>query len=182
MGLKEFTNLQITIKSASQVVLPDVYVPGARSNAEQTVYLNDFAVQESLTPTTTPAPVAVLAETVVIPGGGSYSLDLTAAKIVGAVSGTDPAATEDLTGKKLMYMELHTDPDNAAVVNIAPAAANGYDLFGAGLTDGIDLPADSHMSFYCKDSSLPDVAAADLGITISGTAADIITVVMVFEA
>lgn len=179
MGLKEFTNLQIGMKSASQVVLPDVYVPGAKSNAEQTVYMSDFAVQDSLTPTTTPAPVAILAESVVIPGGGSYSLDLTAAKIVGALSGTAPAATEDLTGKKLFYIELHTGATNAAVVNVAAAGVNGYDLFGAG--NDIDLPKNSHMTFYCKSSQLPDVAAADLGITISGTAADTIDIVLVFE-
>lgn len=182
MGLKEFTNLQIAIKSASQVVLPDVFVPGAKSNAEQTVHLNDFAVQDSLTPTTTPAPVAVLAESITIPGGGSYSLDLTAAKIVGAVTGGVPSSTEDLTGKKLMYLELHTAAANAAVITVAPAAANGYDLFGAAITQGVKLPANSHLAMYVKNSGLPDVAAADLGITFTGTAADKIDVVMVFEA
>lgn len=182
MGLKEFTNLQITMRSASQVVLPDVFVPGAKSNAEQTVYLNDFAVQDSLTPTTTPAPVAVLAESVTLPGGGSYSLDLTAAKIVGAVSGGAPAASETLAGKKLMYVELHTPAAKTAAIVVAPAAANGYDLFGAGLADGVAIPPDSHLAFYVKSSALADVAAGDLGITFTGTAANKIDVVMAFEA
>jgi len=183
MGLKSFTNLQVTMKSSSQVVLPDSYVPGSKADENQTVYVNDFSVQDSLKSGDTPEPVEVLSQTVTIPAGGSYEIDLTAAKIVGAVDGNgDPDASEDLTGKKLMYIEVHARAANTAVINVAPSAADGYELFGSGNADGIDVPPDGHFAFYVKESSLDDAGASDHGITFSGTEDDICDVVMVFEA
>lgn len=182
MGLKSFTNMQITLRSQSQVVLPDSYVPGSSSDDKQTVHVDDYKVQDSLRSTSTPAPTELLSREITI-AGGAVEIDLTNAKIVGAVDGGgDPAATEDLTGAKVFYLELHTDSGNAAAINVAPSASNGYELFGSGNADGIDLPPDSHCVYYCKGSSLPDVSAAAKGITFTGTNGDVINVVIAFEA
>lgn len=181
MGLKSFTSLQLTMRSIAQVVLPDAYVPGAKTDSDQTVNVNDNAVQETLTSDTTPAPTEIMVKEVTIPGGGSQDIDLTAAPIIGALSGTSPAASEDITGKILTYLEIHTDDENSGSVTVAPGSSNGFPLFGASIADGVKLPADSHLAQYVKSGDGAEVGAAAKIVTVSGTAADVVTILMVFE-
>ena len=184
MGLKTFSSLQITLRSMSQIVLPDVYVPGARTDADRTVHVNDFAVQASLgtvAPSATKEPVEILAREIVIPGGGTIDLDLSDAPIVGAIDTGAPAASEDLTGLTLLYMELHTADGNTGALTIAPAAANGYKLFGTGADDGVVLPKGAHLALYNAVGLLPTIGAAAKLVTFSGTVGDIANVVMVFD-
>lgn len=181
MSLKSFTNFQVALKSVSQVVLPDSFVPGSKSDENQTVTVNDFAVSESLTSSSTPVPAEILSDSVTIDGTGSHEIDLTDAAIVGAVDGSgDPAATEDLTGSQLFYIEIHTGSANAGVLTVGPSVSNGYTLFGTG--NSIDIPPNSHVNFYVKSSDLPAVSSTVKAITFAGTTGDTFDVVMTFEA
>ena len=183
MGLKEFTSLQIVIKSIAQLVLPDTYVPGANTNQDQTVFINEYAVNDTLDEDSTPAPTELLVQEITIDGTLSEDIDLTAADIIGAVDGSgDPTKTEDLTGAKLFYIEAHAGTGNAGDITIAPGSSNGYDLFGSSIADGIKLPPGGHFSMYCVGSDLDDVGATDKIITISGAEDDTLNIILGFEA
>jgi hypothetical protein len=180
MGLKAFTSLAITLKSLSQIVLPDKYVPGAAANQQQTVYVNDFAVEDALGSGDSPEPaeICVLEET--IDGTGSYNLDLTDAPIIGAVDGSgDPTATEDLTDKKLCYIEIHAGASNSGVITVGPGSSNGYDLFGSG--NEVEVPAGAHLVLYVTGSDLDAVGATDATIDFTGAEDDTFDAVLVFE-
>lgn len=181
MGLKSFTSLQITMRSLAQVVLPDIYVPGARSDSDRTVNVNDNAVQATLTGDTTPAPTEIMVQEVTIGAGGSEDIDLTAAPIIGALSGGAPAASETLNTKILTYLEIHTDADNAAAVTIAPGSSNGFPLFGASIADGVKLPADGHLAQYVASGDGAVVGASAKIVNVAGTEDDVVTILMVFE-
>ena len=182
MGLKSFTSLQVTQNSVSQVVLPDAFVPGAKNDEDQTVYVNDYSIQASYGSDDTPTPAEILVAEITIDGTGTEDIDLTAAAIVGAVDGSgNPAATEDLTGKKLCYLELHSGTSNAGDITVAPNGTNGYTLFGAAITQGIKLHADKHEQRFIRSSGADAVSATKKIVTITGTAGDTLNLVMVFE-
>jgi len=182
MGLKSFTSLQVILKSISQVVLPDSYVPGSKSDQDQSVYVNDYAVQSTFAAGDTPTPAEILTEEITIDGTGSYDIDLTAAKIVGAVDVSgDPAATEDLTGKKLCYLELHSGSANAGDITVKPGVSNGYPLFGASITQGVKVVPYAHLAMLIQASGLAAISATTKIITISGTTGDTLNIIAVFE-
>jgi len=182
MGLKSFTSLQIALKSISQVVLPDTYVRGSKSDQDQSVYVNDYAVQSTFASGDSPTPAEVLTEEITLDGTGSYDIDLTAAKIVGAVDVSgDPAASEDLTAKKLCYLELHSGSSNAGDITVKPGSSNGYTLFGSAITQGVKVPPYSHLALLVQASGLAAISATVKVINVSGTTGDTLNLIAVFE-
>ena len=180
MAAAEKITLTPSISSSIAEVLAAADVPGAQSATQRTVTHDDWNYSTSLHNDsggpTTPAPVRCLSTTITL-SGASETLDLTAAPTTGAAD-----AGEDLSGKKLMYVQLTTHADNnAAGLTIGPGAANGYELFGCAAGDVLMYP-DEYMAKLTLGSHLDDVAAADCEIDFAGTAGDICYVKMVFEA
>jgi hypothetical protein len=108
------------------------------------------------------AAVALMLVFVVIPGGGTQTIDLQALTDLEGVA-------QDGTGKKLQEIRVQADAANTAVINVAGAAVNPYILFGTG--NDVDVPIGGllHMRFNDK---LPDVSNTASHIVFTGTAAD----------
>lgn len=167
----------ITQRILAQVFLPATSYPGAAYELDRKVAVTDFDLDAAHDDTTTPAPAAAIVATLTIGGGGTVTLDLTAAPIIGAESGGAPAATEDLTGDRIYALKLETPADNSGTVTVAAAASNGYLLFGTG--GSLELPPGSHASLYSR--SLPTIAAAAKDIEFAGTSADTVSIVALTE-
>ena len=146
---------------------------------------------------TTPKAVAVLRQRVLIPGGGTYTLDLETAAIEGATLAGVRATTEDLNGKKLLGMVIVTGvitrnagsvtwAANVGVMTIKPAAAGGYLLFGAAITQGIKLGVRSHFATFDVGDDYPAIVNSGGGspahkIEFVGTAADKAEILFLFS-
>lgn len=174
--------LTVSMRNVLKLVLPAGYSPASALAAHRTLTLSDYGLETQFNATDTPEPTAVVVEDLTI-GAGTTTIDLTSdAHVQGAVDGSgDPAASEDLTGKRLMAIIVETPSGNSGNVTIKPNAANGYDLFGASNTQGMEFPPDSHASIIYADSSLPQVAAGAKDIDFSGTQNDLVNCILVFE-
>jgi len=174
--------LSVFMRNVLSLVLPAGYSPASAQAAHRTLTISDYGLETQYSSSNTPEPVAVVVEDLTI-GASATTVDLTSdASVIGAVDGNgDPAASEDLTGKKLMAIIVETPSTNAGDVTIKPAASNGYALFGGTNTQGVEFPPDCHASIIYADSSLPAVAAGAKDIVFDGTEDDVVNCILVFE-
>ncbi len=130
----------------------DVAIDGVGTQA---VNLNVFdRTGPVLNASSTPPVTKTVADTLAMVAG-AVTLDLTAIAYNGG--------TVDLTGLKIQMLQITNDNSNS--ITIAEGAANGYQLMGGA---SIVLPAGSTFQHYWNDT-LPDVAAADAELDITGT-------------
>jgi hypothetical protein len=85
------------------------------------------------------------------------TLDLTAAPKSGG-------GTQDLTGLKLMQLELYAPSDNAAAVEFGPGATSGYLFLGLAAGDAIELQPGQSLAFTFRSDKATAYAV------VSGTA------------
>jgi hypothetical protein len=99
-------------------------------------------------------------------------LDLTAAPVAHR-----PGATVDLTGKRLIAMQLFAPADNAGTITLKEAAADGYPI-----GDGIDLEPGEVITIgqVSKVSTRATVASTRRYLTIAGTSADELQILAVW--
>lgn len=169
-------DLNISQRWQGTVILPESYVPPAVAEASRDVNVDDWALEGALDNCT-----AILTAEVTIPGGGTYQLDLTAAPIIGAESAGVPSATESLAGKRLAGFLFRAPSTNAAPILVAPASTNGYLLFGAAITGGVKIESNDHWSRVVTGDTLPEVTASAKLIDLTGTAADVLQILMAFR-
>ena len=130
----------------------------------------------SLTSTSTPnvdSPPADLSKTL---SSSSETISLTAAPLA-----RDVAKTQDLTGKKLVAILLSAPVGNSNPITIAPAASNGYNLFGA--SGQVTLqPGEAIVKLYESGATnnSPSVSGTAKDITISGTTGDEVEIIAYF--
>lgn len=100
-------------------------------------------------------------------GSGEETVDLT------DLAGTQ--ANVDGTGLKINGMRLRTSGDNTAAVTVGPAAVDGYEPFGAGVS--IDVPPGAEFTFRFEDQ-LDDISdtsgSSAKNLLLSGNADDTI--------
>jgi len=170
------------LRHAITLVLPAGYSPGSEQASQRTLIMSDYGLESLFDADNAPEPLSVVADELTI-GGAATTIDLTSdAPVIGAVDGNgDPAASEDLTGKKLMAVILETPTTNTDPVTVKPGAANGYDLFGASITQGIKLPKGENLQKVCSQTQYDAVAAGDKNITFDGTNGDVIRYILIFE-
>jgi hypothetical protein len=108
------------------------------------------------------------------------TLDLTAAPKSGG-------GTQDLTGMKLLSLQLRTPDDNAAAVTIEPGAANPYNFLGLANGQGLDLPPGFVLTLSYEDkdavvavAQTPAVAAGAKNITVTISGSDELHLTAVF--
>lgn len=182
-------NIKVNVNAQLSVTgtLPEAYLDGAPVSGRQFKLGTEDGwrlLGENFDDNNTPTPLQVLAMEITI-AGGAVDVDLSAAEIVGALSGGDPANTEDLDGLKCMGFILSTlGQSNAAAVVVAPKAdATGYEgLFGASKSDGVEVPNNALRLYWDKDSG--GIAVDNAGrkvITCSGTNGDILNLLLLFE-
>lgn len=105
----------------------------------------------------TPPVDDIVADTLAMTSG-AVTLDLTAIAYNGG--------TVDLSGKKPQVILFRNDNSNS--ITIAEGASNGYQLMGG---ENIVVPAGS-LFLMLWNETLPDVAAADAELDITGTGTD----------
>lgn len=98
---------------------------------------------------------------------GADTIDLTSVQ-----TALDPAA--DMTGKKVVAAIFRCPADNAAAINVAPGASNGYALFGAGNDVNVAPGMVVAFAFDGVASPLPAVSGSAKNIDVSGTATDVL--------
>lgn len=137
-------------------------------SANRTLTHSAFNSTASLSGSTTPPVTKVAAFTKAL-GAGAGTIDLT------SLTGVNGGSV-DGTGLKVQVMKITAPTANANVISIIPAAANGYDFFGSDFK--ITLQPGAEALFYGNDAT-PDIAAADLGLTLAGTGAQELDFVIV---
>lgn len=165
------TYLDLSLRANGREVFTTVEHPSS-SEAARTLKNGQNNVSKTLGPSTTPAiEKSPISRTLTIAGGGT-TIDLTAAAVLALPSSA--TRTADMTGKKLIAAVFRGDDDNAAVVNVAPGASNGYAMFGAG--NDIDVkPGETIVKFFSAvASSCPAVAGGAKNIDIAGTNGDVL--------
>lgn len=170
------------IRNMISLVLPAGYSPGSSIASYRTVTIDDYGLEQTFDSDNSPEPTAVVADELTI-GAGDTTIDLTSdAPVVGAVDGNgDPAASEDLTDYRMFFIQVETPSANTGNVTVKPAAANGYDLWGASNTQGVEFPPGTNLAFVNAGSDLPAVAAAAKDIVFSGTQDDVVRYSFAFE-
>jgi len=168
------TNLvTVGLSMTGQETLDPTDVPAAAASSDRTIRTGNFNLSATLDSTTLPALEKSPVQQALTIGASPTVLDLTAVTIA-------IGRTEDMTGKKLIAYLFSASSSNAGKVTIEADAANGYDLFGASgivrLQPGETLAGAISGVGSGKDA----VAAADLGVKISGMLNDVIDYVMYF--
>jgi hypothetical protein len=86
---------------------------------------------------------------------------------------------QDAHGLRLQMLHVVADGENVDVVTIGPAAADGYDLFGAG--NEVEIPPGGEMTFYGHDG-LPEVegdsGSLSTDIDVTGNGGDRVKILM----
>lgn len=171
--------LFIGLVQSGEITLPSGYAPAAASADDRQVTLNDYDREVALDGDTTPAPTAVVAKEITIPAGGTETIDLTVAPVVGAVDvDGEPADNEDLTSKKLFAIVLETPSTNSGAITVAPGT-NGYDLFGA--SGQMTIQKDAHVIHLVESETMDAVGASDKAIDFTGAQGDEIRVLLYFH-
>lgn len=169
--------LTVVTQTTAKVVLPDSYIGGSTA-AQRTVTSSDYDLNETLDSTTTPAVDDLMAYQLNL-SGGTDTIDFTAAAIIGAESAGAPAASEDLTGKRVCHVEFECPTTNSYEVTIAPGAANPYPIFGA--ANDFTLKPDSKFAYTVHSNALPTISSTVKTIDITGNAADVLNLKIAFE-
>jgi hypothetical protein len=112
------------------------------------------------------ADAAVPPYTVTVGGGGTTTIDLTACGVGG---------TTDLSGKRLYVITVTAGSGNAASITIAKAGTTGYDIGGS--YSRVLTAGEGDVTLGTVASPLVSGTAKDL--TVSGTAADTLTISIV---
>jgi len=139
--------------------------------ASRRVTHSDFNFSPTTNPLTASSdpPVSKVAGFLVTLADSAGEIDLT------ALTGTN-GATVDATGLRLQALLIEAASDNSAVVNIAPGAANGYDLFGA--SGSVDIAAGAAIAAFLNDAG-SNVGASECILDLAGTTGDVVNVLMV---
>lgn len=174
----EKVSINYQVQFAPRVVMPAAHVPGS-AEASRTVALSEFDTTKNLNENSTPAPKNVLPIEHTLTGG-TDTIDLTAAAILGADSSGAPASSEDLTGEKVIGFQWLTPSANTGAVTIEPAGTNGYPILGSGTTGGkLVASKDASGGYLINDAAaIQAVDATHKIIEITGTSGDVVKLVI----
>ena len=172
------TKLDVTILFSGREVFDTTEVPFASTEQQRTLNMGASSLSTSYGATTTPKTDKSPISQKITLGGSPTTLDLTA--IAGTAIPSAATRMLDMTGAKLVAIQLTAPATNFAAVNVAPGGANPYPPFGAG--NDIDVaPGETIGSAVAGiASSKPAVSGTVKNITISGTSGDVLNVDMYF--
>jgi hypothetical protein len=168
--------LQATIAFSSVEVLTAVEAPATKTDAERTIRQSGFGTDvalkgSSLPAVTQPASVQTLTMT-----GSAVTIDLT--NLAGLA--IPPTATRalNLTAAKIIGFHIKPRSANAGPVTVAPGGSNPYPLFGTGNHIVLQPGQEIGCVFNGIASTLPAVGPTVKNIDITGTAADLVDILI----
>lgn len=118
----------------------------------------------------------------VIGGGGTTDIDLTAAP-----QANDIARTKDFTGKRLVALIYYCPRTNVAAITLGGHGGNAYGLYGT-TTKPTFYPGESGIKIFgdrdqasAFTSPMPAVAAGAKDLQAAGTATDVMKLMAIFS-
>ncbi len=139
------------------------------SDPSRTHSLGDLS--KTLNATSTPAAISEVWSDQVALAAGTVDLDLAALARGGGL------AALDLTGLKVQAV-LIRNPTGNALISIAGATVNPYELLGVGVATELEVAPGGFALLYSPEG-LGDVGASNKVVTITGTGTELFDIVIV---
>lgn len=174
------TSASVSVQLSAQEEFTLAEQPYATQANDRTLRTGGLNLSTTLNGTSVPkVDKPPIYQKVTIPGGGSLTVDLTAAP--GLSSPVAASRAVDLTGGKLKHYQLRAaGTNNASGVTVAPGGSDPYPLFGTAKSIIMGPGRLEAGGFNGVESDLPAVSATVKNITFTGASGDVVEILMLF--
>jgi hypothetical protein len=167
------TKVEFTIRATGREIFDATEAPSAASELQRTMTVGAATtlakqLNSSSTPKVDKPPVSLK----ITLGGSPTTINLAA--IAGLALPPSATRTLDMTGAKVVGAVMQAPVANVAAVNVAPGAGAPYPLFGAGNDVDVEPGETIGKCFAGIASNKPAVSGSVKNIDVSGTLGDVL--------